>query len=72
VPSLSSRFLLLHLRPENRERGTVAKVIERVQAHYEVEDVEMGKVYTWRPQSVVVQCEECVEKPDPHGLQARL
>jgi hypothetical protein len=57
VPSLSSRFLFLCLRPEDRERGTVAKVIERVEAHYEVQDVEMGKVYTWRPQSVVVECQ---------------
>ena len=39
----------------------MAKVIERVQAHYEVRDVEMGKVYRWRPESVVVECEECGE-----------
>lgn len=32
-------------------------IIEYREAHYEVRDVEMGKVYTWRPQSVVVQCE---------------
>ena len=32
-------------------------IIEYSEAHYEVRDVEMGKVYTWRPQSVVVQCE---------------
>ena len=36
-----------------------SKVIECVQPHYEVQDVEMGKVYRWRPQSVVVECEEC-------------
>jgi hypothetical protein len=40
----------------------VAKVIERVHAHYEVQDVEMGKVYRWRPESVVVEC-ECGKKP---------
>jgi len=34
----------------------VAKVIERVQAHYEVQDVEMGKVYRWRPETIVVEC----------------
>ena len=56
VPSLSSRFLLLRLRTLDRGRVTVAKVIERVEAHYGVRDVEMGKVYTWRPQSVVVEC----------------
>jgi len=32
-------------------------VIECVQAHYDVQDVEMGKVYRSRPQSVVVQCD---------------
>jgi hypothetical protein len=36
-------------------------VIERVQAHYEVQDVEMGKVYRWCPESVVVEC-ECGKK----------
>ena len=35
----------------------VAKVIERVYAHYEVQDVPMGKVYRGRPESVVVECE---------------
>ena len=34
----------------------MAKVIERVQAHYEVQDVEMGKVYRWQPESIVVEC----------------
>lgn len=33
------------------------KVVERLAAHYEVRDVEMGKVYTWRPEGVVVECE---------------
>ena len=40
----------------------MAKVIERVQARYEVADVEIGKVYRWRPQSVVLEC-ECGEEP---------
>jgi hypothetical protein len=34
----------------------VAKVIECIKAHYEVEDVEMGKVYRWCPQSIVLEC----------------
>ena len=34
----------------------MAKVIERVQARYEVDDVEFGKVYKWRPERIVVQC----------------
>jgi DNA-binding NarL/FixJ family response regulator len=41
-----------------RERETVpvAKVIECAQARYEVQDVESGKVYKWRPERVVVEC----------------
>src|SRR5215204_342076 len=38
------------------------KVIERVEAHYEVQDVEMGKVYRWRPANVLVEC-TCGEEP---------
>jgi Zn ribbon nucleic-acid-binding protein len=41
----------------------MAKVIERLEAHYEVQDLEMGKVYMWRPESIVVECEECGKKP---------
>jgi ribosomal protein S27AE len=37
----------------------MAKVIKRLEAHYEVQDLEMGKVYRWRPESIVVECEEC-------------
>jgi hypothetical protein len=32
------------------------KVIERMRARYDVEDVEYGKVYRWKPESVVVEC----------------
>jgi hypothetical protein len=34
----------------------VAKVIERIEAHYETQDMEMGKVYRWCPERVVVEC----------------
>jgi hypothetical protein len=44
------------------KRNSVAKVIERVDARYEVQDVEFGKVYKWRPQSIVLEC-GCGEKP---------
>ena len=37
----------------------MAKVIERVDAHYEVQDVPMGKVYRWCPANFLVECEEC-------------
>ncbi len=39
----------------------VAKVIERVRARYEIEDVKHGKVYKWQPETVVVEC-TCGEK----------
>jgi ferredoxin-like protein FixX len=32
------------------------KVIERVEARYEIQDVEMGKVYRWCPANVLVGC----------------
>jgi len=34
----------------------MATVIERVEAHYEVQDVEMGKVYRWCPANVLIDC----------------
>jgi hypothetical protein len=40
----------------------VAKVIERLDAHYEVQDVPMGKVYRWCPERVLVEC-DCGETP---------
>jgi hypothetical protein len=33
------------------------RVVERIAGHYDVQDVEFGKVYTWRPESVVAECE---------------
>jgi hypothetical protein len=40
------------------KRGTVpvAKVKECAQARYEVQDVEFGKVYKWRPEHIVIEC----------------
>ena len=39
-----------------RGTGQLAKVIECAQARYEVQDVELGKVYKWRPKHVLVEC----------------
>ena len=39
----------------------MVKVIECVKAHYEIQDVEMGKVYRWCPESVVIEC-DCGER----------
>jgi hypothetical protein len=49
--------LPLHTGREGETRKEVAKIVERVEARYEVQDVEMGKVYRWRPERVVVECE---------------
>ena len=38
------------------EAEPVAKVIECAQGRYEVQDVELGKVYKWRPERIVVEC----------------
>ena len=37
-------------------KENMAKVIECVKAHYEVQDLEMGKVYRWCPERAVVEC----------------
>ena len=34
---------------------------ENTEGHYDVQEVEMGEVYTWRPESVVVEC-DCGER----------
>ena len=34
----------------------MAKVIERARAHYEVQEVAYGTVYTWNPETIVVVC----------------
>jgi hypothetical protein len=58
----------------------VAKVIERLEACYEVQEVDFGKVYKWCPECIVVECEcgqglsfttfttSCVECGRDHGL----
>jgi hypothetical protein len=40
-----------------KETVLMAKVIECAQARYEVQDVEFGKVYKWRPERIVVECQ---------------
>jgi len=34
----------------------VTKLLERLKAHYEVEDLEMGKVYRWCPERALLEC----------------
>ena len=35
---------------------------EHTEAGYDVQEVEMGQVYTWRPESIEVEC-DCGERP---------
>ena len=44
-------------RGEKGTGETVAQVIEHVQAHYEVKEMEMGTLYRWCPESVVIECD---------------
>ena len=37
------------------------QILRHVKAHYEVQRLEMGTVYRWCPESVVIEC-ECGEK----------
>jgi hypothetical protein len=34
----------------------MARVIEIVEAHYEIQDVEMGRSYKWCPERAMVEC----------------
>ena len=36
-------------------------VVERTEGHYEVQEVEFGRVYRWCPKRVIVEC-ECGER----------
>jgi len=44
-------------RGEKGTGETVTQVIKRVNPHYEIEEVEMGTLYRWCPESVVVECD---------------
>jgi len=39
----------------------VPKIIERVEAFYDVQEVEFGRVYRWCPGYLVLEC-ECGER----------
>ncbi len=43
-------------------------VTEHTEGSYEVQDVQFGKVYKWRPENVVVRC-ECGERATLTGLR---
>jgi len=37
----------------------VTQIKERIEGHYEVEEVPYGRVYKWTPGYALVECEEC-------------
>jgi len=45
------------IRNGERERDLVPKVLEHVDARYDIEEMQLGKVYKWRPESVLIECE---------------
>ena len=56
-------FCLIYYLGKGKGPMTKAtKVIERVEAHYDVQDMEMGKVYRWCPTNVLIEC-TCGEEP---------
>jgi hypothetical protein len=44
---------------EGKQEEEIMQVIERVPEHYEVEEGEFGRIYSWHPESVVVECGAC-------------
>ncbi len=39
------------------------RIVERIPAHYEIEDVmEFGRSYRWCPEQAVLECGECKER----------
>ncbi len=39
------------------------QIVERIPAHYEVEEVrDLGRCYRWCPEQVVVECGECKKR----------
>ena len=38
------------------------RIIKHTKGHYETEDLEVGRVYKWCPESVTIECEECGKK----------
>jgi hypothetical protein len=35
------------------------KIIERIPAHYEAQELEFGKSYKWCPEQIVLECGAC-------------
>jgi hypothetical protein len=44
------------LRARDKEERSEVQVIERVAEHYDTQEVEFGRIYSWCPECVVVEC----------------
>src|SRR5918994_1794388 len=40
----------------------MTKIIERVAEHYDTQETEFGRTYTWCPEYVVLECTKCAKK----------
>jgi hypothetical protein len=48
---------------KKRGGGDGMRIIERIPAHYEVEEVtNLGRSYRWCPEQIVVECGQCTER----------
>jgi hypothetical protein len=68
-PALLGDYYMGKSRGEKGTGETVTQVIEHLEAHYEVQAMEMGTVYRWCPESVVLEC-DCGQSFTVEGAKA--
>jgi hypothetical protein len=44
------------LRARDKEERPEVQVIERIAEHYDTQEMEFGRIYSWCPECVVVEC----------------
>jgi hypothetical protein len=44
-------------RDDRGKEARVVRVVEHVAGHYDVQEVEFGRVYKWRPERVMIECD---------------
>ncbi len=52
----------VELVERRRTRMRQARIVERLEGHYEAQEMPFGVVYKWSPESVVIEC-ECGARP---------
>src|SRR3954447_313350 len=68
-PLLGVYYMVENGAGGRRGPAMVTQVIERIEAHYEVQEVDMGTVYRWCPESVVLEC-DCGQSFSAEGAKA--